>query len=259
MSGIVSGKDSGKPLYIICRFRHTQIAFGGLAQRESACLTSKMSQVQSLYPPSFGWLLQDNQLFLSLRPSCSAILSHMKRMAFVFILTLFSIVPLFSSYTVILPEKGYPHYALITSDGEMTDLDDTVWSKRWNGLRLEQLADGIYMVGEDGSAAVVTETGSDPDDLAQAIRFSPETITLLISAAGLPDDEVLENAGIRSILLTHPLPSREKARLSARGFEISQVRPGEAVCIENGKAVIEDSHAITVVCPDCGNAFTLYM
>ena len=26
-------------------------SFGGLAQRESACLTSKMSQVQSLYPP----------------------------------------------------------------------------------------------------------------------------------------------------------------------------------------------------------------
>ena len=50
---IMDKKDfSSVPIYMIAFFMHTQGAFGGLAQRESACLTSKMSQVQSLYPPT---------------------------------------------------------------------------------------------------------------------------------------------------------------------------------------------------------------
>lgn len=56
------------------------------------------------------------------------------------------VVPLFASFTIVIPRRGDVWYSVMAENGEILPLDDSVYYKRWNGLLAENLSDGIYMV-----------------------------------------------------------------------------------------------------------------
>ena len=162
---------------------------------------------------------------------------------------------LFASYSIALQERGYPHFAVISRDGDTIALDDYIWYKPWNGLLLERIDDGIYSVDEGGRSVLLVEEGADITDIRDALRFN-DGIGMIISALPVLDTKAMEAEGVMDAIITHRLPAREKARLAALGFTIEERRPGEVVDI--GRRVQEEER-ILVTCPHCHHAFSIYL
>lgn len=163
---------------------------------------------------------------------------------------------LFASYSIALPERGIPHFSVISDDGDTIALDDYIWYKRWNGLLLERIDDGIYSVDEDGSSVLLIEEGADIVDIRDALRFN-DGIELMISALPILDTDAMEDEGVKDVIIMTRLSERERVRLEALGFDIEERRPGDVVQI--GGDGTEEAERVLVTCPYCHRSFSIYL
>ena len=79
----------------------------------------------------------------------------MKAGVTIFILIASITMPLWASYSLAMPASASERLAVISSDGDTIELDSTVWYMRWNGLRLEQMAEDIYRIEDTDGTAVL--------------------------------------------------------------------------------------------------------
>ena len=165
-----------------------------------------------------------------------------------------------ASYSLALPAGDEPCYQIIADNGETLDLDDHVWSKRWNGLEISQSIDNIYTIDDNGYTVLAAHADADWDDIMLEIAYSFDTPSLLILQSFSIDEEFLLDEGIRDILLVSQNPSeRDMARLEAKGFTIYQAECGSVVEIDDGLYLPDMRGSIAVQCPHCGRTFTLYL
>lgn len=181
-------------------------------------------------------------------------------MRMIAILALFAAsLPLAASYSIALPDKRNPEYQVIADNGDTIDLDDYVWSKRWNGVQLSQDSYGSYIIEDGEYTVLLTSPVTSWDDIEMSVRFCYPSPSLLALHSGDIDAEFLKDEGINEILFVSYRPQgREKARLDALGFTIHEARPGEVARIDNGISLPSESEAVSVRCPHCGEVFTLY-
>ena len=180
----------------------------------------------------------------------------MRRSAVLLSLLILFSASLSASYSIALPERGHPCFTIIDNDGETIELDGYVWYKRWNGLLLERIDDGIYSVTEGDSSVLLVEECADISDIKGALRFGRGT-ALIISALPVLDTEAMEDEGVMDAIIMHRLPEREAARLSALGFRIGERRPGEVVRIGNQGLPLQEERPIIVTCPHCRHSFSI--
>ena len=165
-----------------------------------------------------------------------------------------------ASYSLALPAGDEPCYQIIADNGETLDLDDHVWSKRWNGLEISQSIDNIYTIDDNGYTVLAAPADADWDDIMMEIAYGFDTPSLLILQSFSVDEEFLLDEGIRDILLVSQNPSeRDMARLEAKGFTIYQAECGSVVEIDDGLYLPDRRGSIAVQCPHCGRTFTLYL
>ena len=182
----------------------------------------------------------------------------MKRLALL-ILSLFLILPLSATYTLALPDGENGCYQIISDDGDTLDLDDYVWTKRWNGLQVNQYDGDVYTIDDGECTVLASSPYSEWDDITKAMMFSLSTPDLLILYSDDIDAELLADEGVREILFVSAEPSgRAEARMRALGLGTGQARPGEIIVIDDGFH-LEREGGIVVRCPRCGEVFTLYL
>ena len=185
--------------------------------------------------------------------------SDMKRII-VMIVIAAAACSLAASYSLALLAGDEPCYQIIADNGETLDLDDHVWSKRWNGLEISQSIDNIYTIDDNGYTVLAAPADADWDDIMMEIACGFDTPSLLILQSFSVDEEFLLDEGIRDILLVSQNPSeRDMARLEAKGFTIYQAECGSVVEIDDGLYLPDRRGSIAVQCPHCGRTFTLYL
>ena len=178
--------------------------------------------------------------------------------AFTILIFLVLSLNIFATATIIVPEKDEEHFILL-SGKEMLPLDDYVWYKKWNGLLAQQLDEGIYIITENSHSVVVAEKDTEPETIERAIRFEYAD-SLILLGSSYPDAEELKDSGIRNLLLTRRVSEVERRILSKEGITVSSIREGDVIDFESGKPVLEDGKTpISVICPDCGTRFVIYI
>ena len=183
--------------------------------------------------------------------------SDMKRII-VMIVMAAAAYSLAASYSLALPAGDEPCYQIIADNGETLDLDDHVWSKRWNGLEISQSIDNIYTIDDNGYTVLAAPADADWDDIMMEIEYSSPSLLILQSSS--IDEEFLQDEGIKEILFVSQNPSeRDMARLEANGFTIYQAESGSVVEIDDGLYLPDRMDRIAVQCPHCGRTFTLYL
>ena len=168
------------------------------------------------------------------------------------------VVPLFASFTIVIPGRGDIWYSVMAENGEILPLDDSVYYKRWNGILAENLADGIYMVTDNDTSCVVIMGGVSEDALDLALNFYSAD-TVIIPRGMKVDPEILGDASVRDAILLSRLSDLEKRLYENEGISVHYSKPGELIDIIDGRPALEDSgKAVLVTCPDCGREFTEY-
>ena len=181
-----------------------------------------------------------------------------KALSFIAILAAF--LPLLASYSLALPDKSNPHYQVIAENGDTIDLDDYVWSKRWNGLELSQSMENIYTINDGGYTVLAAPPEAEWDDIKMEIRFALSTPSLLILQSSDIDEEFLQDEGIRDVLfISQRISERDKAKAEAMGITLHEAKYGDVLKIDDGLYLPERSESVSVRCPHCGRTFTLYI
>ena len=164
--------------------------------------------------------------------------------------------PLFASYGIVTPSYPEMPYSILAENGEIIALDDMVWSKNWEGLRLEQ-TDGVYEVKEkNGSTTMIVTDLADDSSLYLTLGLSDATT--LVTSGWIPEDRDLERSDIRAIVIIGRVDEVFERILENKGYDVYSFRPGSVIDIENGYPEIEDEGDYYVVkCPNCGEMITV--
>ncbi len=177
---------------------------------------------------------------------------------FLILLMLAVILPAFASYTIVMPERFDCDYQIMTDDGELLSLDESIYYKRWIGLLAENLDTGIYMITEDGNSVIAVMDGTDERMLYNAIAFTSAD-TIIIPEKMNADPEILAASDITDAVLFSHLSELQERLYKNSGIEITYSHPGDLLNISDGRPVINDGRNLIVLCPHCGNQIEIYI
>lgn len=177
--------------------------------------------------------------------------------AFVTLLTL-TLASAFAGFSIAIPDRDSPWYQVISTDGNIIALDDSVLYKRWNGLLLDRSSNGMYTVSEDSNDVTVIASGLDSRLILSTIRLA-EPRTIIIPDASPLDSENLADYGVSNVVSLKRLSKLQEAMYEAKGITITYSRPGDVLGFENGLPMkntgAEDT--LVVICPRCGEQITV--
>ena len=185
----------------------------------------------------------------------------MKAGVTIFILIASITMPLWASYSLAMPASASERLAVISSDGDTIELDSTVWYMRWNGLRLEQMAEDIYRIEDtDGTAVLAAGCAASIRDIEDVLDHSAYGIGSLILAGGMPEIGVLEDSGIMSVYTAERIDDRARLVLERRGITAERFGKGAVLGIEDGHPLIEPRlREVHIRCPECGAPFSIFV
>ena len=179
------------------------------------------------------------------------------RKAIAIIALVLAALPLFSSYSVILPERGRKEFIVVSDNGETKALDDTVWYKRWNGLLLENMAPSIYMITEDDDEVLLIGRGATADDIESTMRYADADFIITERLITERAAELFEGD---TMLTTERFDNLYAVMLERNGIEAKPVRSGERIMISDGEyASPASEREILVSCPHCGHSFRIFI
>ena len=181
-----------------------------------------------------------------------------RRIAALIILFTLSLASAFAGFSIAIPDRDSPWYQIISTDGNIIELDDSVYYKRWNGLLLDRSTDGMYTVSEDRTGVTVIANGLAPRHIPSTLRLA-EPRTIIIPDASPLDPEDLADYGVSHVVSLKRLSKLQEAMYGAKGVTLTYSRSGDVMDFENGLPV-EDTGAedtLIIICPRCGEQITV--
>ena len=95
----------------------------------------------------------------------------MKKVFCVLAFMLLALSLLSASFSVVIPERRGEDYSILSFDGDVLPLDNSVFYKHWNGILAENLDTGIYKITEGSDSCIVVMSGTSAEDLFFSLRF----------------------------------------------------------------------------------------
>ena len=161
----------------------------------------------------------------------------------IFIIALFMLVLLgtalnAASWSLIL-EPDVP--VIAAADGSTINLDNDIYLKRWNGLTLDRVQDGAYLITDrDGySILIFTEDASDdPYETGWTLeRYGTDTEAVIFQGT-LPDADALEYADPMRILSTELLSSKKIWEFRQLGHSLKAIPRFSIIRMDDGRMTI---------------------
>ena len=145
-----------------------------------------------------------------------------------------------------------------TVDGSTIALDNDIYLKRWNGLTLDRVQDGAYLITDrDGySLLIFTEDAPEnPYETGWTLERYGADAEAVIFQGTLPDTDALEYADPMRILSTKLLSSRKIWEFRQLGHSLKAIPRFSTIHMDDGRMTIR-SERDTVTCPYCHRSFT---
>ena len=175
----------------------------------------------------------------------------MKKVFCVLAFMLLALSMLSAAFSVVIPERRREDYSILSFDGDVLPLDNSVFYKHWNGILAENLDTGIYKITEGSDSCIVVMSGASAEDLFFSLRFE-EADTIIFQGGFNGEPEVLAEAGIKNVVFTRRLSELEERLFQNEGINIIYTHPGSLVDIP-----LEYKKPELIYCPRCGYAFSL--
>ena len=156
-----------------------------------------------------------------------------------------------ASYSIVTPERNESFYSVLSSDGEVLLIDESIFYKRWNGLLAENIAEGIYKISDESSSCIIVMDGYSIE--GANLRFENADSIIFLDNPKL-DPEALSEIGIRNAVFARRLSELEERLYQNEGISISYIRPGDIIDIPITE---QNTERIHVYCPHCGYSFYL--
>ena len=181
-----------------------------------------------------------------------------RRIAALIIFVSITIASVSAGFSIAIPDRDSPWYKVISTDGDIIALDDSVYYKRWNGLLLDRSSDGMYTVSEGRVGVTVIAEGLDPRHILSTLRLA-EPRTIIIPDASALNPEDLADYGVSHVVSLKRLSKLQESMYEAKGVTLTYARPGDVLAFQNGLPV-EDTGAedtLIIICPRCGEQITV--
>lgn len=166
-------------------------------------------------------------------------------------LSLIVLLPL-SAFSIVAPQRLGEPFAVLSDEGDIQPLDDSVWYKRFDGILLEQLDEDVYKA-ED---VIVIGNDKDSTTLERALRFE-DTTTVIFAGRNPLDVEMIADIGAECVMLPRRVSELEERLYGNEGIAVKYYRNGDVIDIADGLPVDnqDDGNEVWVVCPECGTRF----
>lgn len=183
---------------------------------------------------------------------------HIRRVTALIIFVSLTLASAFAGFSISIPDRDSPWYQVISTDGDITALDDDVYYKRWNGLLLDRSSDGMYTVSEDRVGVTVIASGLDLWHILSTLRLA-EPRTIIIPDASHLNPEDLADYGISHVVSLKRISRLQEAMYKAKGVTLTYARPGDVLEFENGLPVKDTGpeDTLVVICSRCGEQITV--
>lgn len=167
------------------------------------------------------------------------------------ITTLLIMIPLAllsaAEWTLDLESTG-GHPEVIADNGRSILLDEDIHFKRWNGMLLEQLTDGVYMVTDgDGDAIVLFTSEADTQgyEADYIMRQYVPDAQAVIFLTRMPDTYSFRHAEGVDVLTTHMPTSQQERTLRRYGVSPDRISSRALVAMDDGRieAFYRHSHS----------------
>lgn len=185
-----------------------------------------------------------------------------------------------SAFTI---SAGSDSFTLGTSYDEYT-IDSTVWTRRYDGVKVDQYDDMLWVVS-DGKSTAVVDLSNGSADIEYILKYSLKgyDITLFVSNSANPKNvgsQIVDSGVSVNTVMLSSFASDFSTYAYRKNIKTVKFSSGSVLTVENGSVSVfnpnswtngntrpnatvrppqSDKKPVQVVCPDCGTRFYVYI